>query len=92
MLYVLIAGLLVWMFGCGYAGYHKRVFLFLIVLVTGMTLNTVWMVLGLDARPLSRPALTAHMAAFVYGVTAFVGGWFVGRIVRSFRESRVDGS
>ncbi len=88
----LIAGLLLWMLGCGYAGFNKRFGLFLIILVVGMSLNTAWMVFGLDARPFSPPAMTAHLAAFMYAVFAVGIGFLVGRLVRGFRESRVDDS
>jgi hypothetical protein len=89
VLYVLIAGLAVWMFGCGYAGYRKRFGLFLAILAVGMGLNTLWMVFGLDARPLSSPALTAHAGAFLYAIAALGFGWLAGRMVRGFRESSV---
>jgi hypothetical protein len=90
MLFLLLAGLALWMFGCAYAGYHKRFVFFIMIAVIGMTLNTVWMVFGLNARPLSPPALTAHMAAMLYAVSALGFGWLAGRIVRSFRSSKVD--
>ncbi len=90
MLSVLVAGLGLWLFGCGYAGYHKRFGLFAIVLLVGMGLNTFWMMAGLHAHPLSPPALTAHAAALMYAVSALGVGWFAGRVVRGFRESRVE--
>ncbi len=92
MLSVLIAGLAVWMFGCAYAGYKKRFGLFLVILAVGMTLNTSWMVFGLDAKPFSNPAMTAHLAALMYAISAVGIGWLVGRLVRGIRESRVDQS
>lgn len=92
MLSLLVAGLALWMLGCGYAGYKKRFGLFFVVLVVGMTLNTVWMVLGLDAKPFSPPAMTAHLAALMYAICAVGMGWLAGRLVRGFRESKVDPS
>ncbi|KIN73079.1 hypothetical protein [Sulfitobacter guttiformis] len=89
MIYILVVGLAIWMFGCGYSGYHKRFGLFVIVLLTGMGLNTLWMMFGLDARPLSPPAITAHAAALMYAISAVGLGFLLGRIVRGFRDSRV---
>lgn len=90
MLFVLVVGLLIWMLGCAYAGFRARFGLFAIILLAGMGLNTLWMVFGLDARPLSNPALTAHAAALLYGISALGFGWLAGRIARRFRETRVD--
>ncbi|MEH6644119.1 hypothetical protein [Sulfitobacter sp.] len=90
MVMVLLAGLAVWMFGCGYAGYKKRFGLFVIVTLFGMGLNTLWMWFGLDAMPLSSPALMAHAGALLYAFSALGVGWLIGRLVRSFRSSRVD--
>ena len=90
MLFVLVTGLAVWLLGCGYAGYHRRLGLFVIVTLVGMGLNTVWMIAGLDAHPLSSPALMAHAAALLYAGGALGVGWFAGRVVRGFRDSRVD--
>jgi hypothetical protein len=92
MLYLLVGGLALWMFGCGYAGYNKRVGLFFVILVVGMSLNTVWMVVGLDARPFSPPAITAHLAALMYAICAVGTGFLAGRLIRGFRESKVDRS
>lgn len=89
MLYILVPGLAVWMFGCAYAGYHKRFVLFLAVVIIGMTLNTVWMVLGLNAKPFSNPAMVAHAGALLYAISAVLLGFLVGRISRAFRASRV---
>ncbi|WP_299416693.1 hypothetical protein [uncultured Sulfitobacter sp.] len=90
MLVLIVAGLALWMFGCAYAGYHKRFLLFFLIAVVGMTLNTVWMVVGLDARPFSTPAMTAHLAAIMYAISALGFGWLAGRLVRGFRSSGVD--
>ena len=90
MLYVLVPGLAVWMLFCGYVGYHRRFGLALIVVAIGMGLNTLWMMLGLDAQPLSRPALMAHAAAVFYAISAVGTGFLIGRLVQAFRESRVE--
>jgi len=90
VLFLLVSGLVLWMFGCGYAGYHKRFGLFFAICLTGMVLNTCWMVFGLDARPFSNPAKAAHLAALLYAISALGFGWFAGRVVRSFRASRVE--
>lgn len=90
MLYVLVPGLAVWMFACAYAGYHKRFVLFGGVLLAGLALNTLWMVLGLNAKPLSPNALVAHAGIVLYGISAVALGFLVGRISRAFRASRVE--
>lgn len=90
MLFLMVAGLFFWMLGCGYAGYHKRFILFFLIAIIGITLNTVWMVYGLNAHPFSPPAMTAHLAAVMYAISALGFGWLVGRLVRSFRASRTD--
>lgn len=92
MLYILVPGLALWMFGCAYAGYFRRFKLFLLIVVIGMVLNTVWMVVGLEARPLSPPAIMAHAGAMIYAVCAFVAGWLAGRVVRRFTDSKVEES
>jgi hypothetical protein len=63
--------------------------LFLAVLIIGMTLNIVWMVLGLNAKPLSPNAMVAHAGALLYAISALLLGFLVGRISRAFRASRV---
>ncbi|MEP1766363.1 MAG: hypothetical protein ABJJ53_06955 [Sulfitobacter sp.] len=90
MVFLLISGLVLWMFGCGYAGYHKRFALFFVILFLGMALNTLWMVFGLNARPFSNPAKSAHLAALMYAISALGFGWLAGRVVRSFRSSKVE--
>lgn len=90
LIYLLAAGLALWMFGCAYAGYKKRLGLFLIVVCVGIGLNTLWMYLGLDALPLSPAALMAHAGALLYAVGALVVGWLAGRVARAFQASRVD--
>jgi hypothetical protein len=92
MVTFLIAGLGIWMAACAYAGYAKRFGLFVVILVLGMALNAAWMVFGLEARPLSNPALMAHAGVLLYAFAALGFGWLLGRVVRGFRDSRVDGS
>ena len=89
MVLFLIAGLVLWMFGCAFSGNHKRFGLFFTILLGGMAVNTVWMVFGLDATLLSRPALMAHAGFLLYGFAAVGFGWLAGRVVRGFRESSV---
>ena len=90
MLMVLAAGLAVWLCGCGYAGYHRRFGLFALVVLAGLTLNFAWMYFGLSAHPMSPDALVAQAGAMMYALSALGVGWYAGRLVRSFRESRVD--
>ena len=90
LIYLLVAVLAVWLFGCGYAGYQRRFGLFAVVALAGLGLNTLWMYFAFHAHPLSNPALTAHAAGVMYAVTALGVGWFAGRMVRGFRDSRVD--
>ncbi len=86
MLYLLIVGLAVWLSGCAYAGYRNRFGLFVLVTLTGMSMNTVWMVLGLEARPFSPPAMMAHFLAFLHALSALGLGWLAGQIARRFRQ------
>lgn len=90
MIYLLVVGLALWIFGCGYAGFHQRMGLFVIVLLIGLGLNTLWMVIGLDARPFSAPAMTAHAGALLYAFCALGMGWIFARTARRFRDSRVE--
>lgn len=90
MFLILAAILAVFMLACGYAGYAKRFGLFALVLLTGLALNSAWMIFGLNAHPLEPSALMAHMAAVMYALAALGTGWLTGRMVRAFRESRVD--
>lgn len=87
---VLVVILALWMLGCGYAGYTRRFGLFFAVAALGIGLNTLWMMIGLDARPFSPPALMAHAAAALYALCALATGWLAGRLARSWRNSRVD--
>lgn len=90
MIYVLVPGLFIWMLGCAYAGYHKRFGLFAFVVLIGMALNTLWMVLGLNAKPLSPNAMVAHAGMLLYAVSAVALGFLTGRIASAFRASRVE--
>lgn len=90
IVYLLVAGLAVWMVGCALAGYHKRFGLFALVACVGLALNGIWMYLGLQASPLSPPALMAQIAVAIYALGAVGVGWLIGRVVREFRNSRVD--
>jgi hypothetical protein len=90
MFYILMAGFIGWMAGCAYAGYHKRFVLFLGVTGAGLVLSSVWMMVGLDAPLMSPPVLMAHAANLIYSCVAVVAGWFIGRVARGFRESKVD--
>ncbi|MBD3663645.1 hypothetical protein [Sulfitobacter aestuariivivens] len=89
----LVAGLVVvliaWMVLCILCGYRRRLVLFLGVLVTGLTLNQVWMYLGLQAKPTELNAVVAQLAVVFYGLSAFGAGWFVSRVTRAWVESRV---
>jgi hypothetical protein len=88
MLYVLVAGLVIWMAGCAYAGYHRQFGLFLGVTLAGMALNALWMRAGLDARLLSPHALMAHAGTLIYACVALASGWFAGRVARGLRSRR----
>ncbi len=90
MVYILVPGLVLWMFGCAYAGYHKRFGLFAVIVLIGLVLNTLWMVIGLDAKPLSPNAIVAHAGMVLYAISAVALGFFTGRIARAFRASRVE--
>lgn len=89
MYFALMAVLFFWMLGCGWAGYARRFGLFAVIALAGIGANSVWMVLGFDAHPLEPAALMAHAAAACYAISSLALGWLVGRITRSFRESRV---
>ena len=90
MLLFLVAGLGLWMLGCAYAGYARRFGLFAVVLLAGIGVNTLWMVFGLAANPLSPPVLMTHVAAVLYAMSALGIGWMIGRMAARFRDSRVD--
>lgn len=90
MIYMLVAGLALWMFGCAFAGFYRRYKLFFLIVAIGMALNTVWMVIGLDAKPLGGPALMAHSAALIYAFCALGAGFLAGRIAKRFHDSKVN--
>ena len=85
---ILIAVLAVWMLACAWCGFYVRFLRFLAVLIAGLALNMVWMMTALDAKPFEPNAIMALAAAVLYAVSAFGGGYLVGRMVRQFRQSR----
>ncbi len=89
---MILAGLALWMLACAFAGYRARLGLFAVILVAGLALNTAWIVLGLGADPLSPPALSSHLSIVLFAISALGLGWLLGRLVRRFRDSRVDGA
>jgi hypothetical protein len=86
----LAAILCLWMVLCLVCGYRRRVLLFLGVLLTGLSMNQLWMYLGLQARPTEINAIIAQVAVVFYGISAFGTGWLVGRISRAWAESRIE--
>ena len=86
----LVTVLALWMLACAWCGYARRVGLFFVVLCAGFALNSLWMVIALDANPLRGHALTAHAATLLYGVSSVGAGWLVGRLVRQYRATRVE--
>lgn len=90
MLFVLVPALAVWMFFCAYAGYNERFVLFLGIVLVGLGVNTLWMMIGLSAQPFSNPAITAHAGIILYGISAGMLGFLIGRISRAFRASKVE--
>lgn len=75
---------------CGICGYRRRLLGFATLMVTGWTLNLIWMMLALKAKPLDLDALSAQGALFIYGLCGFATGWMVSRITRKFRETAVE--
>ena len=86
----LIAAFAVLLILCGICGYRRRVLGFVTVMVTGWTLNLLWMIVALNAGPLDMDALTAQGALFVYGLCGFATGWMISRITTKFRETTVE--
>jgi hypothetical protein len=86
----LVLVLAVWMLACGWCGYRMRFMAFLGVLLSGLALNMAWLVFGLKARPFEPHAVMAETSVLMYGLTAFGVGWLAGRLVRQWRESRVE--
>ncbi len=90
LVWILLAVLTVWMIGCAYCGYKRRIRGFLIVLVAGILANVIWMTVGLDARLTEPHVLMALVAGCLYGACAFVIGLLAGRLVRQWRATAVD--
>jgi uncharacterized membrane protein YqjE len=88
---LLMIALIFWMGICAWCGYGLRVMRFLAVLVAGFALYTLWILVVFNATPLEPNALMALVALLLYGVGAFGCGYLVGRLVRQFRASRVEG-
>ncbi len=86
----LVAVFAVWLLACVWCGYRVRVLAFVGVVLMGLALNMVWMTFGLNARPFEVDALMAQTAAIMCGVGAFGVGWLAGRMVRQWRDSRVE--
>jgi hypothetical protein len=92
VVWMLVAVLAVWMLACAWCGYARRFVLFIVVLCSGIALNSVWMMTALDANPVRGHALTAHLATLLYALTAVGAGWLLGRLVRQFRATQVEDS
>ena len=75
---------------CGWAGYRMRIGLLVGIVLAGLAANTLWMVAGLGADPLSPHALMAQGALILYAVGAFGFGWLAGRLRRRFIEARAN--
>ena len=88
---LLIVALSVWMGLCAWCGYQLRFVRFIAVLVVGLGLYLLWMMAVLNAKPLEPSAVMALTAAVLFAVCAFGCGYLAGRIVRQFRDSRVEG-
>ncbi len=86
----LIAVLAVWMLACAWCGFRARFVLFLGVLIFGLALDAGWIVFGLHTQLLDPHAMMAQAAVALYGICAFGAGWLAGRIVRQWRDSRVN--
>ncbi|KIN64595.1 hypothetical protein Z946_3487 [Sulfitobacter noctilucicola] len=86
-----LVGLLAfWMAACCFCGLKGRYVWFAAVLLFGLTLNLIWMMVGLDASIREIHVLVAQISATMYAVIAFVIGRFLGRIRRAWAESAVD--
>ena len=51
----LIIALCFWMALCAICGFRRRVMLFFGLLLTGLTINQIWMMVGLNAKLLEPP-------------------------------------
>ncbi|MEM6304155.1 MAG: hypothetical protein AAF744_05505 [Pseudomonadota bacterium] len=91
VVYALIIALCFWMALCAVCGFRRRFLLFLGTVITGLTINQIWMMAGLQANFLEPHALMAQMALIMYGLSAFGAGWLVSRITQAWADSRIDG-
>ncbi|NNE52690.1 MAG: hypothetical protein HKN30_09840 [Sulfitobacter sp.] len=89
-LFILILALIIWVLACAYAGFALRFRLFAVALLSGLCLNYLWMLLGLGAEAFEFNVMVAQASLTLYGLCAFAIGWFLGRLVRQWRESQVD--
>ena len=85
----LLAGLGLWMLACAWCGFKRRFIGFLTVLVTGLTLNMIWLAYGLGVKPFEGHAMMAQVAALLFALCGFGAGWMAGRLNRQFRSSQV---
>ena len=92
LVYALIVALGFWMAICAGCGFRRRVLLFVGALLTGLTINQLWMMAGLNAKFFEPHALMAQAAVVMYGLCAFGSGWLVSRVSQAWAESRVDGT
>jgi len=90
MIVALLAALALWMLACAWCGFKMRFIGFLTVLVTGLTLNTIWLAYGLQVKPFEGHAMMAQLAALLFALCGFGVGWMAGRLNRQFRASRVS--
>ena len=74
LVWILLAVLTVWMIGCAYCGYKRRIRGFLIVLVAGILANVIWMTVGLDARRTEPHVLMALVAGAFMGHARLLSG------------------
>ena len=81
--------LLAWLGLCAVCGARRRGWLFLGVLCTGLTLNQLWMMLGLQARALEEHVLVAQASAAAHGLAAFVAGWLARRLGQALSARRL---
>ena len=86
----LIIVLCFWMALCAVCGFRRRLLLFVGLLLTGLTVNQVWMMVWLNAKLLEPNALMAQAALSMYGVCAFGFGWLASRVARAWADSKVD--
>jgi len=75
---------------CGVTGYRRSFLGFVTVLISGWSLNLVWMTFALNAKPLESNALIAQAALAGYGFCGFATGFMISRFVRAFRATAVE--